>query len=279
MRSKAGPLCCLRRWGTITLMEDTGASGAQQPGQTVTPSPPADQKKPQPSKLQEQPAAKPAPKVATLPAKPAPEAAPEAAAGPFEQPAAAAPAVDATPAGGFFRPEGNGGADMLDDSPEGSADELAADDRVITWTASEFVAHTKTFGWYAALGAGAAVLAALVYLMTKDWVSVGVILMAALLLGVYGSRQPRQLEYRLDSTGLSVGQKHFGYHSFRSFSVLPEGGISSIVFMPLKRFAVPTTIYYPPDEEDKIVQLLSDRLPLEEGGRDVFDRFLHRIRF
>src|SRR6185312_239211 len=149
-------------------MEDTGASGTE-PGQTVTPTPTVDQKEPESKKSQEQPSAEPA----AAPKAPAEQPSASEQVPPSEAPAAA----DVTPAGGFFRPETAGGG-TPDDSPEGSADELAADDRAITWTASEFIAHAKSFSWYTALGAGAAALAALVFLMTKDPVSVGVILVA-----------------------------------------------------------------------------------------------------
>lgn len=121
--------------------------------------------------------------------------------------------------------------------------------------------------------------AAAVFLLTKDKISVVVIVVAALLLGAYANHKPRQLEYRLDAHGLSVGDKHFTYDQFRSFSVLPEGAFSSIVLMPLKRFALTTTLYYAPEDEDKIVNLLSDYLPLEERGHDAVDRLMHRIRF
>lgn len=158
-------------------------------------------------------------------------------------------------------------------------DEVAPDLQPITWTASEFIAHDKSFGWYAALAAGALALAALVYFISRDLISVSVVIIAALMLGVYGGHKPRQLEYRIDTDGLSIGKKHFGYDDFRSFSVLPEGAFSSIVFMPMRRFAVPTTIYYAPEDEDRIASVLSLYLPFEERDHDAIDRLMHRIRY
>jgi hypothetical protein len=165
--------------------------------------------------------------------------------------------------------------------PEASTEQIEAADAVepVSWTASEFIAHAKSFKWYAALFLGAVVFAALVYLVTRDYVSVGVVLGAALIFGIYAGHPPRELQYRLDGSGLTIGKKHFTYGEFRSFSVLPEGAFSSIVFMPLRRFAVPTTIYYAPDDEDKIVSLLGSYLPIEERGHDAVDRLMHRIHF
>lgn len=149
----------------------------------------------------------------------------------------------------------------------------------VTWTASEFVAHEKSADWYVLLILGTLLLAALVFFLTKDFISVGVVVVAGLLLAVYGAHQPRQLEYLVDNRGIGIGQKHFTYDEFKSFSVAPEGALSSLVFMPLKRFAVPTTIYYAPDDEERILSILSDHLPLEEHRADAVDSLMRRIRF
>lgn len=149
----------------------------------------------------------------------------------------------------------------------------------ITWTASEFVAHHKSGGWYALLTAGAVVASIVVFLVTKDIVSAVVILLAALGFGVVAARKPRELAYQLDDRGLVVGARQYGYESFRSFSVLQEGAFSSIVFTPLKRFAPLITIYYDPADEQSIVELLSYYLPLEPRNNDPIDRLMWRIRF
>lgn len=153
------------------------------------------------------------------------------------------------------------------------------DSQSVTWTASEFVHHHKSAGWFMALAGSAAFIAALVYLITRDAVSVGVVIVAAILLGIYGTHEPKQLEYSLDNGGLQIGQKHRDYNEFKSFSIVPEGAFSSIVFMPLKRFAAPTTIYYAPEDEERIVAVLSGHLPFEEPRNDAVDNLMRRIRF
>lgn len=149
----------------------------------------------------------------------------------------------------------------------------------ISWTASEFVSHEKSAGWYGVLLLVTAIVAALIYLVTKDTISTGVVIIAALAFAVLAGRKPRQLQYQLDDASVSIGQKQLGYNTFKSFSVVPEGAFSSIVFWPLKRFAPLTTIYFAPDDEQKIIDLLSKHLPLEEHKLDAVDRTMRRIRF
>lgn len=153
------------------------------------------------------------------------------------------------------------------------------DDTGISWTASEFIAHEKGGNWYATLAGVAVLAAAIVGLITKDYITAGIIVFCALLFGIYGARQPRQIPYRVGEEGVTVGQKHHLYEEFRSFSIAQEGAFPSIVFMPLKRFAPATTIYYDPTDEEQIINRLLDRLPFEEHKSDLLDQFLHRIRF
>lgn len=149
----------------------------------------------------------------------------------------------------------------------------------ISWTASEFIAHSKSLSWYMILFGAAAAISVLVWLLTKDVFSAAVVLVAIGVLGAYGSRKPRELQYIVDEQAVSIGQKQYGYHTFRSFSVIIEGAFSSIEFIPLKRFAPAITIYYDPKDEDDIVDVLSQHLPFEPRKRDAIDQLMHRIRF
>jgi hypothetical protein len=149
----------------------------------------------------------------------------------------------------------------------------------VSWTASEFVAHEKSVGWYGGLALVAAVIAAAVYLVTRDVISTSVVVVCAGAFGTLAGKKPRQLQYHLDGSGISVGSRQYTYEMFRSFSVVPEGAFSSIVFMPLKRFAPLTTIYYAPEDEAKIITILTKRLPVEEHKDAVIDSLMKRVRF
>ena len=154
-----------------------------------------------------------------------------------------------------------------------------SDSEGVQWAASEFIAHEKTAGWYTTLIVGALAGAVIMYIITKDKVSAIVVLVAAFFFGVYGARKPRQLDYQLDAHGFRIGQKAYSFQQFRCFAVVPEGAFSSIVFTPLKRFAAYTTIYYDPADEEKIIKLLSNRLPFEEHKADPVDNLMRRLRF
>lgn len=164
------------------------------------------------------------------------------------------------------------------DAPEQEL-QPSEDGPAIVWTASEYIAHDKSGSWYTSLALVAVVVAGIFYLITRDLFIVFVSLFGAFMVGVYGSRKPRQLQYQLDLGGITAGKRFYAYEEFRNFSVVPEGAFASIVFMPLKRFAIPLTIYYPPEHEEEIVTLLADRLPFERQTLDPVERLMRKIRF
>lgn len=151
--------------------------------------------------------------------------------------------------------------------------------QVVSWTASEFIAHEKPLTWYLALGGIAFVVALVVYLISRDFLSTGVVVVAAVMLGVAAGRRPRELQYEVDLHGLSIGNKHHPYQNFRSFSLAQDGALRSINFMPLKRFAPPLAIYYDPADEERITEVLAAHLPLENHKHDAVDKLMKRIRF
>jgi hypothetical protein len=149
----------------------------------------------------------------------------------------------------------------------------------VSWSASEFIAHHKSFGWYGALILVTAVAATAVLFVTKDKISTSVIVIVAIILGISAARKPRTLGYRVDGSGLTIGQKFYGYDQFRSFAVVDEDAFASIVLTPLRRFMPLLTIYYDPKDEQEILKVLSGRLPVETHRLDMIDQFMRRIRF
>ncbi len=154
----------------------------------------------------------------------------------------------------------------------------AADDQ-IEWTASEYIANPKNAGWFSLLAVGSIVLAVIVYIVTRDVISTVVIAILGIVVGVFAARQPKTLQYRLDSQGLQVGQKFYPYGMFKSFSVAQEHAIGFISLLPLKRFMPPLIIHYAPDDEESIANTLADYLPYEEHKSDIVDNITRRFRF
>lgn len=149
----------------------------------------------------------------------------------------------------------------------------------LQWTAAEYVEHRKNVSWYTLLIVISVLAAVIDFILTRDYISTGVILLAAALFGVYAGHKPRNQQYYLNPQGLQIGEKLYPFQSFSNFSVTEEANLASIVFMPLKRFLPPLTIYVGPELEAQVLDYLSEFLPLEQHRGDAVDGLLRRIRF
>ena len=172
-----------------------------------------------------------------------------------------------------------------EDSTTGADDEFQdnppADQKTepVAWQAAEFIAHDKSPTWFMGLFAVVVIIAALIYLATRDFVSVAVVVVAGILLAVYGTHRPREQQYVFDGRGFSVGSKSYRYDQFKSFSVLPEGGYSTITMMPLKRFGLQVTMHCPGEAQEAAVNTIGSQLPLAEPSRDHVDSLMRKIHF
>lgn len=149
----------------------------------------------------------------------------------------------------------------------------------IQWNASEYIEHEKSFGWYFALAGSGVALTALIYLITQDVLASAVVFLAIISIAVFAGRKPETKEYSVNENGVKVGDKSFRYSQFRSFSVVEEGAIDSIWLKPLRRFSPAVIIYFAPEDEEKIIEVLSNFLPHEDRELDMIDRFSKRVRF
>ena len=116
-------------------------------------------------------------------------------------------------------------------------------------------------------------------LILRHILSVVVVGLMAVSLLVFANRKPRIMNYSINDDGISIGGKHYAYDFFRSFSVIKEGGVDSIVIDPMQRFLPPITMYFAPEDASHIVEVLSRHIPHEDKTPDIVDRFARRIRF
>jgi hypothetical protein len=150
----------------------------------------------------------------------------------------------------------------------------------IVWTGSEFIAQQKDGGWY--MGLFFAILACCVvaFLVTGgDYLSVGFIAIIGILFGIIAGRSPRQLRYQIDNHGITIGNKLYPFTLFKSFAVMQEGAIGYVNLFPLHRFKPEISIYFAPDDADKILNALSNYLPNEQRPEHKVDRLMKHIRF
>jgi hypothetical protein len=161
------------------------------------------------------------------------------------------------------------------DSPGANND----NEPLISWSASEFIEHDKSVGWYIVLAIGSVVTSIVLYLITKQIMSVILVILMSVVFGVYGSAKPRTLSYSVSPSGLMVGNKFHSFSTIKSFSVISEEGMPYIQILFQKRLSVPVNIYTAPNELDSVVDAISRFVPYDQKKRDIADKLSSRIRF
>jgi hypothetical protein len=148
----------------------------------------------------------------------------------------------------------------------------------VSWEAVEFIEHPHGSTWYGLLVISTAVMAVIVYLISKDIFATVIITLVGVIVGVFAGHKPGQVKYEVSDEGLRLNNKLYKYSDFKSFSVFHEGDLSSATLFPLKRFVPPVTAYFVPADEKKIVEAFGNYLPYEDRQLDAVDRLTRRLR-
>lgn len=147
-----------------------------------------------------------------------------------------------------------------------------------SWTASEYYDHQRGSGWYTLLTLSAVVMTGIFYLFTQSYFSAAVAPILAIIIAMAARRKPEVMKYSLDNQGLIVGRRLYSYEMFKSYQIVHDGALPSIRLIPIKRFMLPVSAYFAPDDDQKINEVLSNHLPLEEGKLEIAERLAHRLR-
>lgn len=148
----------------------------------------------------------------------------------------------------------------------------------ISWNASEYIHHEKDGLWYSIFG-GAVVVMIAISILLRSWTFAALIAVMAVTALVYAKRPPRELHYTLTAQGVEVDKNFSHYEEFRAFGVVQDGPFFAVQLIPLKRFALATTIYFPQEQGEAIVDRLGAALPMEKIEPDLVDKLVRRLRF
>jgi hypothetical protein len=117
-----------------------------------------------------------------------------------------------------------------------------------------------------------------IYFLTKEYFAAITILAVGVIVALYARQKPKQVTYELSEAGLRIGEKLYAYSLFKSFSLKNEIGLSSLQLMPLKKLMPAISIYYDAADEEKIVDILSKHLPLDEAKPDSIERLSRHLK-
>ena len=153
------------------------------------------------------------------------------------------------------------------------------DNPPVTWSAQEYV-HSDRGGWWFTLFILVVLgLVAISTLVLRSWSFSALIVVMAVTLVIYIRRAPRTLTYALSpAQGLYVGERLYHFDEFKSFGLIQDGSHYSIMLIPRKRFAPGVSVFFPDEAGERIVDILGQRLPMENLKLDIVDTIVRKLR-
>jgi ABC-type multidrug transport system fused ATPase/permease subunit len=149
----------------------------------------------------------------------------------------------------------------------------------ITWSAQEYIHIDKGAGWFILFALVVLVLVAIDVFFLKSWTFSVLVVVMAIAIIIYVRRPPRTLTYALSpAQGLYVGERLYHFDEFRAFGLIKDGDNHSIMLIPRKRFAPGVSVFFPEEAGERIVDILGQRLPVEELKLDIVDVVIRKLR-
>lgn len=149
----------------------------------------------------------------------------------------------------------------------------------VTWSANEYVHIDKGNWWYIIFGLVVLAFIAIDILLLRSYTFSALVVVMAVAVVIYIRRPPRTLTYALSpKRGLYVGEKLYHFDEFKSFGLIDDDGHHSIMMIPRKRFAPGVSVYFPEEAGEQIVDILGQRLPMQELKLDLIDVLVRKLR-
>lgn len=148
----------------------------------------------------------------------------------------------------------------------------------IHWRAKEYIAPEKNTTWYVMLGLVLVAVFILDVLFLKAYTVSALFVAIAIAIVVMSVRPPREIEYTLSEKGIYVGGQLYSLSEYRAFGVLYDGKENSIMLIPVKRFRPGLSVYFPYEQGEQIVDMLGQKLPMEELDLDFVDKIVRWLR-
>ncbi len=149
---------------------------------------------------------------------------------------------------------------------------------IANWRAQNIITGDKGKSWYLVFAAVLVVLLVVSWLIQSWSFALLIIVSAVAILVVLSGKNVRQISYSLSGRGFYIDGELHNYTDFRSFGILKENNVFSIVFLPKKRFSPSVSIYFPEENGEQIVDILGSILPMETIKLDFIDRIVRKLK-
>lgn len=148
----------------------------------------------------------------------------------------------------------------------------------VSWQAKEYIAPEKNMIWYACLGIVTVGVTLLDIFVMHSYTVTLLVIVIAILLVVMSVRPARIINYKLTDEGMYVGEQLYSFEDYKAFGVVHDGKENSVLLIPIRRFRPGLSVYFPVESGEDIVDMLGERLPMQEIHLDFVDFIVRMLR-
>jgi hypothetical protein len=148
----------------------------------------------------------------------------------------------------------------------------------IQWQAPEYIQERRSPWWFIAFWVVTITLIAVAAFVIQSWSFAILVPAMAAALMIYSHRPPQMLSYVLSSKGIYINEKLHPMSEFRSFGILKDESLPSLMLIPVKRFRPGLTVHFPHESGEAIVDFLGQRIPMKELQLDALDKIVRKLR-
>lgn len=149
----------------------------------------------------------------------------------------------------------------------------------IHWGATEYIYRPKSGLWFFIFAVILLGLIAADIFFFKTYTFAILVAVMGLAFIVYTRRPPQEINYSLSSSqGLYIGETLHSFDEYKSFGVINDRGNNFIKLIPVKRFGLGASVYFPTELGEQIVDAFGAVLPMEDLKLDAFDVVARTLR-
>ena len=142
----------------------------------------------------------------------------------------------------------------------------------IVWQAAEFEVPTRDWRWHAIFSLVVVLLVGYA-IYTRQWILLATILVVGGLLFFSNRIRPRQMTYKIDSSGLGINDKIYPFEQLKNYWFHAKEGRTYLNFVSTSKFMPTITIRMNSDHQENLKSVLSRILPMSDNsGEDWIDK-------
>lgn len=147
----------------------------------------------------------------------------------------------------------------------------------VSWEAPEFVQFERSVWWYVILIAVGLVLMIMIYFMDQNYLGMGVVALAVIVMIIMAKQKPRIQKYSISSDMISIGDKNTPIAEFKSFYVTYVNGIANLHIERAKKLSSPVSMFITNNNEqtvlDFIKKILPENVKINSTAGDMFSNW------